>query len=207
MGTLVAARKIWTGEALTEAAAEGSGRALRSPAVRWVGVGAGKKTPPTGPSAGLPSQRDLDVCHLNTCPPGGRSETAKDPLPTRPLGPLNRSLHGDLRWVSPGCSPLHAVLRSDTLVYLLDTELREFAQLNVLEPCLPGVDLESWGARCEVQSRVLGKLWESSFLLTVGLGTGMALVARWCPSFCQFCFQENSSILPHVMHRSHSTGS
>ena len=32
MGTLVAATKIWTGEALTGAAVEGSGRALRSPA-------------------------------------------------------------------------------------------------------------------------------------------------------------------------------
>ena len=67
---------------------------------------------PPAPSAGLPSQRDLDVCHINTCLSGWRSETAKEPLSTRPLAPLNRSFHGDLTRLSPGCSPLHAFLRS-----------------------------------------------------------------------------------------------
>ena len=71
-----------------------------------------------------------------------------------------------------------------TLVCLLDTELCGFSKLNFLELCLPGVDLKSWGAECGVQSRVLRKLWVSSFLLTVGLGTGMALLATWCPRLC-----------------------
>ena len=47
MGTLVAATKIWTGEALTGAAVEGSGQALRSPAYGgWWGAG-GEMTLPT----------------------------------------------------------------------------------------------------------------------------------------------------------------
>lgn len=48
MGTLVAATKIWTGEALTGAAVEGSRQALGRPAYgAW--WGAGEMTPPTGP--------------------------------------------------------------------------------------------------------------------------------------------------------------